>query len=228
MIMTKICTKCKKEKPKDCFSKQTKEKDGLYGQCKSCVSSYHKQYYENLKINQPEKYAIMEDRKKINMRIWRQRNPDKVRNTQKKWENTNREKRLERRRERRIINKDKIKQQYKEWYKRNIDRFNSEEHKAIHITNYLRCKLGITIDDKRTMYTSQEGKCAICHKEISFKKIVVDHCHKTGIVRGLLCRACNTLLGLIKEGKLLLSVKQYLDTNNFSFIHNRSKHEKVA
>lgn len=42
----------------------------------------------------------------------------------------------------------------------------------------------------------QKGKCKICLKSC---KLVVDHCHKTNRVRGLLCALCNTALGMIKE-----------------------------
>ena len=31
------------------------------------------------------------------------------------------------------------------------------------------------------------------------KRLYVDHCHKTGKIRGLLCNSCNTALGLLKD-----------------------------
>jgi hypothetical protein len=50
-------------------------------------------------------------------------------------------------------------------------------------------------------YTSQEGKCAICRREFSTlsARPSVDHCHKTGLVRGLLCSTCNRLLGMFGD-----------------------------
>jgi hypothetical protein len=47
------------------------------------------------------------------------------------------------------------------------------------------------------MYDSQNGLCLGCGQ--TPKKICVDHCHKTGKVRGLLCSSCNTALGLLRD-----------------------------
>ena len=58
---------------------------------------------------------------------------------------------------------------------------------------------GITIEDYETMFANQNGVCKICQKTCkSGKNLAVDHCHKTGKVRGLLCATCNTSLGRIE------------------------------
>jgi hypothetical protein len=57
---------------------------------------------------------------------------------------------------------------------------------------------GITLEQYQSMFYEQNGKCAICKKS-SDKRLVVDHSHETGKVRGLLCSNCNTALGLLKE-----------------------------
>jgi hypothetical protein len=50
------------------------------------------------------------------------------------------------------------------------------------------------------IYLAQGGSCAICRraKGIS-KRLSVDHDHKTGLVRGLLCSSCNKLLGHLRD-----------------------------
>lgn len=46
------------------------------------------------------------------------------------------------------------------------------------------------------MLNNQDNKCAICRKEFTSKrKTFIDHNHSTGMVRGLLCPKCNTILG---------------------------------
>lgn len=61
---------------------------------------------------------------------------------------------------------------------------------------------GITLEEKRELFRRQGGKCAACNE---VKKLDVDHCHTTGRVRGLLCRQCNTALGLLKESAKTIS-----------------------
>jgi hypothetical protein len=55
---------------------------------------------------------------------------------------------------------------------------------------------GITIQDYENMFSAQGGRCAICGSEPSkIHRLQVDHCHKTGRVRSLLCFTCNAGLG---------------------------------
>lgn len=52
--------------------------------------------------------------------------------------------------------------------------------------------------DYLTIKARQNGKCAICGI-IPLRRLSVDHCHKTGKIRGLLCHYCNTALGMFKD-----------------------------
>lgn len=61
---------------------------------------------------------------------------------------------------------------------------------------------GITIDDFIAMSNKQDGLCKICSshgKDNRNGVLFVDHCHVTNKVRGLLCKDCNTALGLLKD-----------------------------
>jgi hypothetical protein len=51
---------------------------------------------------------------------------------------------------------------------------------------------GITEAARDTIVRLQGGRCAICHEE---DRLVVDHCHATGRVRGLICHTCNVAIG---------------------------------
>lgn len=65
----------------------------------------------------------------------------------------------------------------------------------------LRRLYGITAEDYDRMGRQQRWRCAICGRPPYPKgaRLVVDHCHKTGRVRALLCHTCNTALGLMGD-----------------------------
>ncbi|MGH7974764.1 MAG: endonuclease VII domain-containing protein [bacterium] len=63
----------------------------------------------------------------------------------------------------------------------------------------LKYKYGITFDQYNTLVKKQNKKCAICFDDNS---LCVDHNHKTGKVRGLLCKSCNSRLGWFEGRKL--------------------------
>ena len=65
-----------------------------------------------------------------------------------------------------------------------------EKNKWVYLKRY-----GLTPEDYERMVRDQNGRCTICNYENDGKKLVVDHCHKTGKVRALLCDDCNQGLG---------------------------------
>jgi hypothetical protein len=66
---------------------------------------------------------------------------------------------------------------------------------------YLRRTYGITLDEYKRILAVQEGECFACGyiPGPGKRALNVDHDHKTGLVRGLLCGQCNRALGLIKR-----------------------------
>lgn len=65
---------------------------------------------------------------------------------------------------------------------------------------HLERKYGMTLLDYEALLEKQGHACAICHKSHSrTNPLHVDHCHKTGQVRGLLCTNCNTGLGKLGD-----------------------------
>jgi hypothetical protein len=69
--------------------------------------------------------------------------------------------------------------------------------------NALKFSYGITTEDYERMLKSQKGKCAICKSTDKGQTgkgfFCVDHDHKTGKIRGLLCHRCNRGLGLLSD-----------------------------
>ena len=79
-------------------------------------------------------------------------------------------------------------------------------------------KYGITTQDLEYLKKKQKGRCKICRKKLPTRlhrgrsNLHVDHDHKTGKVRGLLCFHCNTGLGHFKDDKKVLkSAIRYLE-----------------
>lgn len=101
-------------------------------------------------------------------------------------------------------NKEKVKLAHKKWADKNPD--------YLHYWA-ARYHFGLTRVEYDRMYQIQEGACAICRKhQTEFKKrLAIDHNHKTGRVRGLLCDACNHLIANAKENTCILQATiQYL------------------
>lgn len=82
---------------------------------------------------------------------------------------------------------------------------NNKPPQRVRLDRNLRAKYGITLVEFEAMVLEQGGVCAICHEpNYSGKRLVVDHCHDTGRVRGLLCNGCNGGIGLLKDSVLRL------------------------
>lgn len=73
---------------------------------------------------------------------------------------------------------------------------------------------GLTVDVVEAMYVAQQGRCAVCgdHRPLRGNDgLAIDHDHRTGKVRGLLCPLCNKAIGLMRDDPdLLRSAAAYL------------------
>lgn len=80
---------------------------------------------------------------------------------------------------------------------------------------HLKTNYNLSINDYNYMFYKQNGRCAICEKEA---KLVVDHNHKTGEVRELLCTQCNAGIGHLKEDIFIMQ-----EAINYILRHNSIK-----
>lgn len=77
-------------------------------------------------------------------------------------------------------------------------------------------KYGLSEDDYERMNRDQDGHCAICGSDDAGRAdsdagLVVDHCHESNRVRGLLCKPCNTGLGAFRDApELMQAAIKYL------------------
>lgn len=87
---------------------------------------------------------------------------------------------------------------------------------------HLKKTYGITLDEFNQMLKKQKGKCAICggtETRDKHKVMAVDHDHKTGKIRQLLCFKCNSALGNFNDdSKLLKKALKYLKKHESNHI----------
>jgi len=85
---------------------------------------------------------------------------------------------------------------------------------------HLRNTYGITLATYESILAGQGGGCAICGSRETFRNkktgtkhsLHVDHCHESGVVRGILCGRCNASLAMFSDSKeALLKAIAYLE-----------------
>lgn len=145
------------------------------------------------------------EKKREYQRRWRKENPDKAREDP--------EKVRERNRLRYIENRDSILAAQKEYREANKEviyakqkEYRENNRQLISARNRLK-KYGIKPDEFSALVGSQDGKCAICEDVLDvdgYRKIHVDHCHSTDVVRSVLCSGCNVGLGHFRENPNIL------------------------
>lgn len=76
----------------------------------------------------------------------------------------------------------------------------------------LRSQYGLEIGGYDRLFEEQNGVCAICYRPPTpGRPLSVDHCHDTGMVRGLLCTKCNTGLGIFADSaEVVAGALEYL------------------
>ncbi|OHB69014.1 MAG: hypothetical protein A2W17_09665 [Planctomycetes bacterium RBG_16_41_13] len=95
------------------------------------------------------------------------------------------------------------------------------EHRANLRKHRLKKQYSLTIEAYDRMYREQQGTCSVCgdikkHPATAGAKrnevLHIDHCHKSGKVRALICAHCNKALGLFKENvKSLQNAIDYIE-----------------
>jgi hypothetical protein len=95
----------------------------------------------------------------------------------------------------------KHKERIRAYYVKNRERVTAREREA-----RLKRRYGITVKQRDQMFAQYEGKCWLCREGVAE---MIDHCHKTGRVRGALCLHCNNGLGFFRDntGTLLKAIR---------------------
>ena len=110
----------------------------------------------------------------------------------------------------------------REWRRLNPKTYTDEE-KAVKRDKSLQSRYKITQKEYDEWSEIQKHSCAVCgiHRTESPKRLAVDHCHITGIIRGLLCSNCNRAIGLLQDNpRLLREAADYLEKNGTTTIQD--------
>lgn len=179
----RTCTKCGIDKPNDQFWIRS-TKGGVIKRKSNCVKCCNAQKRIHYEIHRERIIARQKEYVKENAEACRKR--------QQEWY---------------ARNKEKCKATTKLWYENNKasirEKEKTPEGRARKRSNWIKTKYGISQSDFEIMNSRQGGVCAICQKDRGLV-LNTDHCHKTGAVRGLLCRDCNVGLGFFKDSQTAL------------------------
>lgn len=94
---------------------------------------------------------------------------------------------------------------------------NHEREKAARRNSECKRKYGITVVDRDALLASQSFRCAACDDQLECvgRAAHTDHCHRTLVVRGILCAGCNQALGNVRESiPRLRGLIAYLEKHN--------------
>lgn len=135
-------------------------------------------------------YARNREAVKAQVKTWRAKNPEKVK----------------------AIGRAYVLKRDKDVVNRRSRKLYDEMHPQKKRDIRLRSKYGITVERYDEMIEAQGGVCAICHRGA---RLVVDHNHDTGEVRGLLCHGCNSALGMLRESpRACLNMVDYIERHS--------------
>lgn len=144
------------------------------------------------------------EKNRICKRRWKKNHPEKNREYYRKNYAIHREERNKRSLKYHYDHPEQIKKNFQKWMsshreeRKLYQRKNWLSHRK---DSYLKRKYGISNLAYLKLLNEQNCQCAICGiPQIELKESLhVDHDHDTGIVRGLLCRRCNAMLGMADD-----------------------------
>jgi hypothetical protein len=86
-------------------------------------------------------------------------------------------------------------------FKKYIDKIGYENFAKIQRKSYLKRAYNVTLEEYEQKLKEQNNCCAICNRHQSkFKrKLAIDHDHKTGKIRDLLCAGCNVDVSVVED-----------------------------
>lgn len=129
-----------------------------------------------------------------------------------------------RRREQRKADPQKSRASHNAWNAKNRDKINAwarerraNDPAAERMRSWKQAGVPCTEVKYQELFATQGGCCACCHTPLAVlrgKNLVVDHCHETSKIRGLLCHNCNLGLGNFKDDpNILRAAADYIEAH---------------
>ena len=81
----------------------------------------------------------------------------------------------------------------------------------------LKSKYGLTLEQYDKLIADARGRCQICKRPFSVKGPVIDHCHNTNVVRGVICTSCNAAEGHLASPEAALALYHYMLRNELFY-----------
>jgi len=227
---TKICKKCGIEKPISEFEPRYDQPGKFRDQCILCQNLYRKNWYaekkgikrlhrKEVRESDPKFCVACKTEKRLTEFGWHDRTKKQHRSICKicvseHSHDYNQSPRGKEKREDWVEKNKNLVEKYKELY-RLRDLANPEQKKENNHKYRIQYEYKMSKEEYDQLFKDQNGQCAICKTEKPYKKdgksFAVDHDHKSGEIRGLLCSNCNSGLGHFKDDpSLLQSAIDYL------------------
>jgi hypothetical protein len=183
----KPCSKCKENLPKESFYKNSRAtKSNYQACCKKCNDKLYRKYIKKDKLNPMFNDKGLKECTKC----------------------------------KKYLSKEKYNKRKKR--KSGYELVCRECKSDVNRNYLLKNTFNVTLEEYNRMLKLQNNVCGICEKSETTKNknnviysLSIDHCHTTGQIRGLLCRKCNSGLGMFKDSEILLlkAIKYLKDLN---------------
>lgn len=184
----KTCPRCATEKDLSAFNRDRSSHDGLFAWCRECANRQKAEGYRRNPGPAKARAAAYRARSMAE-------DSDGFRQARKRYYQENRAEIRARAKAARLADVEGIREQQREYYRKNQDAY---------VGRMTARRLGINLEEYQRLMAQAGGLCAICGKPPSGgrtstatgrAKLHLDHCHRSGRVRGFLCRSCNLGLG---------------------------------
>lgn len=219
-VETKRCTQCRHEKPVVAFGAQRLGKNGLKAACRACEAKWMRARREK----QPalQRMCIVCKERKPDDDFSRNGRGELRKLCECCWKGVSEKRRATRDTPgTRLCNACGVEKPNREFWRSSISRTglmancadctaatNRNSHatskgRGKHRARHLQICFGITVEQYNELLADQSGGCGICGRTAAEvdprQELAVDHCHKTGKVRGILCKHCNFAIGRLGD-----------------------------